>query len=143
MISVLGDSDVERIRGYGVSLVWRVAGEFEISFEQSMRELSTAFARHLRPPVPERSKPTGVTRATSFAEAKRAIRDALRQGAVASDELTRVAIAAGVPVGTFKRARLAMRDSGEIEKCGGGGFGPPLTWRLTQASMTRAGARSP
>jgi len=142
-VNSLGDVEAEQIRAHAVALVWRVAGEFEISFEQSMQELSTAFARHLRPPVPERTKPTGVARATSFAEAKRAIRDGLRHGAVASDELTRVAIAAGVPVGTFKRARLAMRDSGEIEKCGGGGFGPPLTWRLTQADMTPTGARAP
>ncbi len=142
-MSVLGDTDVERIRNHGVALVWRVAGEFEISFEQSMQELNTAFARHLRPPAPERSKPSGVARAASFAAAKQAIRAALRDGAVASNELTRVATAAGVPIGTFKRARLAMRESGEIEKYGGGGFGPPLMWRLTQASMTPAGARSP
>jgi len=139
----LGDADAERIRVHAVALVWRVAGELEISFEQSMRELSTVFARHLRPPAPERSKPIGVTRATSYAEAKRAIREALRCGALASNDLTRVVTAAGVPIGTFKRARLALRETCEIEKCGGGGFGPPLTWRLTQANMTPGGARSP
>jgi len=141
-VNSLGDAGTERIRAHSVALVWRVAGELGLTFEQSMQELSAAFSRRLRPPAIQRAS-RGVSRATSFAGAKQAIRAALHEGALTSDELTRKVLAAGVSAGTFNRARFALRESGEIEKCGGGGFGPPLTWRLTQADMTPAGARSP
>jgi len=141
-VNGIGDAEAEQIRAHAVALVWRVAGELGLTFEESMQELSAAFSRRLRPPALQRAS-RGVSRATSFSGAKQAIRTALLESALASDELTRKVLAAGVSAGTFNRARFAMRQSGEIEKCGGGGFGPPLTWRLTQASMTPAGARSP
>jgi len=141
-VNSVGDAEAERIRAHAVALVWRVAGELGLTFEQSMQELSAAYSRRLRPPAIQRAS-RGVSRATAFAGAKQAIRAALPEGALASDELTRRVLAAGVSAGTFNRARFAMRESGEIEKCGGGGFGPPLTWRLTQADMMPAGARSP